>query len=385
MRIAISTIDSRELLGQYENPKPHFGTAPTALLQGFALLPHTEVHVLSCAKKVMPSPAKLADNIFFHSLHVPRLGWLRTLYQGCIRATRARLREIQPAIVHGQGTDRDGAMNSTFSGFPNVLTIHGNMRSLARINRSRPFSFNWLSAKLEGLVLPRTAGVVCLSSYTENQVKDLARRTWRVPNAVDADFFSVEPQPEPVPVVLCIGTIIHYKNQVRLIHALEPLAAKRPLKLVFLGAHDPADPYAREFLALVQQRPWCHYGGLVWRKELRQHLSRASLVMLPSLEDNCPMVVLEAQAAGIPVAGTRVGGIPDLIEDGVNGLLMNPNDLESLRTAADKILHDPALASHLAWQGRLLARERNHPKVIAQKHLDIYAEVLAHPLCSPRA
>ena len=66
---------------------------------------------------------------------VPKIGWMRTLFQGCVRATRKKIREIQPDIVHGQGTEADCAMSAVFSGFPNVLTLHGNMRAVARANQ----------------------------------------------------------------------------------------------------------------------------------------------------------------------------------------------------------------------------------------------------------
>ena len=88
MKIALLTTDSREALKTYNTPVPHFGTAPEALLQGFALVPEVEVHVLSCIRQPVNAPARLAPNIFFHSLLVPKLGWMRTGYQGCIRAVR---------------------------------------------------------------------------------------------------------------------------------------------------------------------------------------------------------------------------------------------------------------------------------------------------------
>ncbi len=51
------------------------------------------------------------------------------------------------------------------------------------------FPINWLAARLEDFVLPRTDGVVCITNYTRRAVTDLARKTWIVPNAVDAEFF----------------------------------------------------------------------------------------------------------------------------------------------------------------------------------------------------
>ena len=104
MKVAILTTDNREHYKDYETQEPSFGTAPEALMQGFALTPEAEVHVVSCVRRKVKSPAKLAPNIFFHSLYVPKIGWMRTGYQGCIRAVRKKLTDLQPDIVHGQGT-----------------------------------------------------------------------------------------------------------------------------------------------------------------------------------------------------------------------------------------------------------------------------------------
>ena len=95
MKIALLATDNRQPYREYDNPAPWFGTAPEALLQGFAQMPEAEVHVIFCTQKPMiSSPEKIAPNIFFYSLHVPKTGWLRTLYQGCVRATKKKLREI---------------------------------------------------------------------------------------------------------------------------------------------------------------------------------------------------------------------------------------------------------------------------------------------------
>jgi len=74
------------------------------------------------------------------------------------RAVRRKLKEIQPDLVHGQGTELDCAVSAVFSGFPNVVTIHGNMAELARQFRARVGSFYWLTARLENFTLKRTAG-----------------------------------------------------------------------------------------------------------------------------------------------------------------------------------------------------------------------------------
>ncbi|HZT21910.1 MAG TPA: glycosyltransferase family 4 protein [Verrucomicrobiae bacterium] len=379
LRVAQITSDGRLIIGQPHSEIPSFGQAPEALLQGFAELPEVEVHVLSCVQQPLRSREKLAPNIRFHSLHVPKIGWLRTGYQGCIRAVRKKLREIKPDIVHGQGTERDCALSAVFSGFPNVVTIHGNMRLVARVNRARPFSFLWLAARLEGFVLPRTDGVVCITHYTRQAVNPLARKTWVVPNAVDASFFEIPRQPSSPPVIVCVGAVCLHKNQIALIRALDPLAARKKFKVVFLGSAPRDEAYGRQFFELLAVRPWCEHAGFVGREELKSRLSRATLLALPSLEDNCPMVVLEAAAAGVPVVAARVGGVPDLIADGQTGLLCDPQDAASMRNAVEKILTQPEWANALAAEAKKQARERFHPRVIAQRHLEIYREVLNTP------
>jgi glycosyltransferase involved in cell wall biosynthesis len=378
MRIAILTTDSREHYRDYANPVPAFGTAPEALLQGLAQLPEVEAHVVSCVREPIKSPAKVAPNIYYHSLLVPKIGWMSSLYQGCIRAVRGKLKEIQPDIVHGQGTERDCAISAVCSGFPNVLTIHGNMRLITKVNRAKMFSFFWLAARLEELTIPRSAGVVCITHYTEDAVRDLAKRTWVVPNAVDESFFKVNSQPPPAaaPRILCVGHITLRKNQNAFIRALDSLAGRRKFEVLFLGSATAGRAYDDEFLQLVRERSWCQFGGMADRDQLKEFLRDSTALALPSLEDNCPMVVLEAMAAGVPVVAARVGGLPDLIEEGVTGLFCEPSNPGSMSGAVEKILQGDSMVRDLAKHAKGEAVKRFHPRVIAQRHLEIYREIL---------
>lgn len=377
LKIAILTSEKRAHDRDYANLTPSFGTAPEALLQGFAALPEVEVHVISCVQQPLNSPEKIAPNIFFHTLLVPKTGWMRTFYQGCIRATRKKLSEIKPDIVHGQGTERDCALSAIFSGFPNVLTLHGNMRLVAQVNRARPFSFLWLAAALEKFTLPRTDGVVCITNYTHAAVAGRARKTWVVPNAVDESFFDVVATPDlSAPAIgLCVGAVCRRKNQNEFIRALDSLAAEKKFKIIFLG-HAENDAYGREFLGLVRARPWCEHAGFAGREPLKKYFQSAAFAVLPTLEDNCPMVVLEAMAAGVPVLASKVGGVPDLIEPEITGLFCDPQQSESFSAGVARLLDGQELARKIAATAKTAARQRFHPLVVARRHLEIYREVL---------
>jgi glycosyltransferase involved in cell wall biosynthesis len=379
LKIAVITTDNRQPEKNYSAPAPYFGTAPEALLQGLALMPELEVHVVSCTQQPVKAPAKLADNTYFHSVYVPKAGWMRTSYQGCMRAVRRKLKVIKPDIVHGQGTERECAISAVFSKFPNVLTIHGNMRLIADVNHAKPLSFFWLAAQLEKITLPRTRGVICITRYTQDAVKDLARKTWVVPNAVDQKFFDVNSEPEGVPTILVVGLVCYRKNQVPFIKALDALAAGKKFRVLFVGGVSAEETVGAEFKELLASRPWCEHVGWTDRETLRKHFKTATLLALPSLEDNCPMVVLEAMAAGVPVLAAKVGGLPDLVEDSKTGLFCDPLDAASMRAGVSKLLEDAKLARELAATAKNMARERFHPLVIARRHVEIYREVLSKP------
>src|SRR5437868_4415040 len=103
MKVVQITTDNRVHFKEYARPKPYFGTAPEALLQGFALLPdQVEVHVISTSRTPMVAPPQLAPNIFFHQPLLPSWGMGRSLFLGSILAVRKLIKEIRPDIVHGQ-------------------------------------------------------------------------------------------------------------------------------------------------------------------------------------------------------------------------------------------------------------------------------------------
>jgi glycosyltransferase involved in cell wall biosynthesis len=378
VRIIQLTNDNREIQKKYDLQEPLIGMAPEALLEGFKQLGgEVEVHVVSCLQHLpRRSPHRLGENIFYHPLHVPKFGWMRTGYQGCIRAVRRKLHELQPDVVHGQGTERDCGMTAVFSGFPNVLTIHGNMGAIAGFLKSRPLTYYWIAARLERLCLRLSDGIVAISNYTQANISGYARRSWLVPNAVHPSYFGIIRRPSDSRVILCAATIGEWKNQIGLIEALEPLHREFDFELRFAGGGQPNDPYFIRFQNKLATAPWCTYLGALEREELQQELASTSIAVLPSLEDNCPMVILEASAAGVAFAASRIGGIPDLIQNNKNGVLFDPRDAHDMRDKVRALLLDSGLAGKLGKTAQQDALERFSPNVVARRHLCIYREVV---------
>lgn len=377
MKIAFLTTDNREQFGRYGDPDPYFGTAMSALLDGFALLPdQIEVHVISCAKKPMRAPEKLAPNLWFHQPVVTKLGWGRSAFAGCGLAVRKTIQRITPDLVHAQGTERDCAVSMMLAPrIPKVLTIHGHMARVAEITGARFPSYYWMAARLEARAVRKADAVVALTRYTEQRVAAGARKTWVLPNAVDERFFQVRNEAEPG-LILCVAHVHAWKRQVELMEALDAIPAHEKPRLVFLGEAS-ASEYGRRFLDAVARRSsWCEHAGNVDRTGLRDWLGRADLVVLPSIEDNCPMVALEAMAAGVPVAASDIGGIPDLVLPGISGERFNPRAPDEIAATVNHLLRNRELRHRLSSAAKAHALANYHPKAIAEKHLEIYRKLV---------
>jgi len=378
--VALLAIDARQAYREYHKPEPYFGTAPEALLQGFALVPELEVHVVSCTQKPMPAPAKLADNIWFHSLPVRKIGWLQTAYQGCIRAVRKKLHAIQPHIVHGQGTERDCAMCAIWSGFPNVLTIHGNMRDMANTFHAPFGSFGWCTAILEDYALKRTLGVFCNSGFTEENIRPRTTKTWLVPNALRESFFN-RPRSasrENPPILLNVGVIAANKRQLELLELAGRLhLSGHRFLFCFAGHADPRDPYGAEFLAKVgvaQAKGYARYEGYQSGDKLIESFDRASaLVHFPQVE-TFGLVVAEGLTRGLKLFAARCGGIVDIAKDVQDAELFEQDDLPGLEAALGRWLQQGTVAPS---NGAELMRLRYHPAAVGRLHLQIYREILS--------
>jgi glycosyltransferase involved in cell wall biosynthesis len=109
-----------------------------------------------------------------------------------------------------------------------------------------------------------------------------------------------------------------------------------------------------------------------------QHLRGATAAVLPALWwENCPMAVLEAGAAGVPVVASAVGGIPELVQDGATGLLVPPGDAVALAAAVTRLARDPQAARDLGRRGWERVRSRHDPDAHVEELLGIYREVVA--------
>ncbi|HEV2328288.1 MAG TPA: glycosyltransferase [Verrucomicrobiae bacterium] len=377
MKIALISIDNRQNERTYRETTPRFGTGVDSIIDGVSTMPELTLHVVSCTQQPMQSPEKLAPNIWFHCLQVPKFGWMRTLYQGCVRAMRKKFREIQPDIVYGVGTEREGAVGAVFSGFPNVVAMAGNMTEQARLVRAGPGSFFWLAAKMEKFLLPRADGVICNSRYMQRLVEGRARRNWLIYPGMRGVFLMPPVRTAPRERALVIaGVISPRKRQVELLNVAEELY-RRGLKFEFrfVGLAS-GDPYTKEFLHRIKplEAAGCaRYLGTPTHAEMVQIFDAASGMIHFPTEEAFGSVVSEGFARDLKFFGARTGGIVEIADGTVDAELFGPGDWAGLTgSIAGWIAKGcPSAPGNAAIMAR-----RYSPQNYVRQHLEVFQEII---------
>ena len=115
--------------------------------------------------------------------------------------------------------------------------------------------------------------------------------------------------------------------------------------------------------------------GWVTGEYKKQLLAESSIYVLPSYNEGLPMSVLEAMAAGLPIVSTPVGGIPNAVEDGKEGFLVEPGDVAALTETIARLLRDSELRAHMGSAGRKKVHDQFSPEVILPQIEALYQEL----------
>jgi glycosyltransferase involved in cell wall biosynthesis len=246
-------------------------------------------------------------------------------------------------------------------GVPYILHMHGGDFGRYYRERCGPRAQRFLTA------LYRNAQVViALSDEWKAAIEAVVpdARVVVVPNPIEVPEWTA-PLDGP-PTVLYLGVVKEAKGVYDLLRAWPAVLAAHPqarLVLAGSGELDAARALARELgVADSLELP-----GWTTGEAKAGLLKRATVFILPSHFEALPMAVLEAMGAGLPVVATRVGGIPDAIDDGRDGVLVEPRDEPAVAAALTALLADPARRTALASAARRRAEEAFSAPVIVPR------------------
>lgn len=152
--------------------------------------------------------------------------------------------------------------------------------------------------------------------------------------------------------ILCVGRMYPTKGQDILIRALARLRSEVPNCRVKFVGEGPSRLAFEDLARTLGVADRCEFLGELAANRVMELMADAVATVVPSLIDNCPLVVIESLAVGTPVIASAVGGITEMVTDGRDGLLVPPQDDEALAGALGRLLCDPALAAEMRLQAR---------------------------------
>jgi glycosyltransferase involved in cell wall biosynthesis len=241
---------------------------------------------------------------------------------------------------------------------------------------------NWLNAAAERLSLARVSAVIAVSESLGRYARRIGiapARIFVTPNGVPPRGpLAARPTPAGTWTLGCVALFRPRKGLEVLLEALARLrAAGRQVRLQAVGTFETPD-YEIQIRTLADR---LGLAGLIdWRgfsSDVNRELEQMDLFVLPSLfGEGLPMVILEAMAAGTPVIGTRVEGVPEAIRDGIDGLIAAPGDADDLARAIGSVLNGEADWQSLRTSAHARQAERFSDRSMAAGVARVYRRVL---------
>jgi glycosyltransferase involved in cell wall biosynthesis len=214
----------------------------------------------------------------------------------------------------------------------------------------------------------------------------LARPIELIYHGLELDRFQPPARRAAVPRrLLSIGQLREKKGHAYLVHACRKLRGRGYDFTCDIIGDGPEREALRALIEDLQLSEVVHLRGALPHREVMDYYGRATVFVLASVaasnadRDGIPNVFLEAMAMRLPVVGAQFSGIPELIQDGVNGLLTPPGDAEALAEVIARVWDNPALAERLAAQGRLTVEQRFD----IERNIERLAELLKSHLLRP--
>jgi colanic acid/amylovoran biosynthesis glycosyltransferase len=223
--------------------------------------------------------------------------------------------------------------------------------------------------------------IVCISSYTRSQLMNLSPYAlWSklvvARLGVDPMLFCPLPKPAQQDAfeILCVGRLTATKGQHLLIEAVDRLIQHdRSVRLRLVG-DGPDYPSLRAHKDRLAHFESIIFEGAVNQDRIRSLYAIADVLCLPSFAEGLPVVLMEAMSMNIPCVSSTIAGIPELIRDSIDGLLIPASDLDALVAALASLIDNEELRNRLAKNGRARILEHYDLTRNVEKLAQIFAE-----------
>ncbi len=197
------------------------------------------------------------------------------------------------------------------------------------------------------------------------------RSSW-IANGLAVPAVPANAVPDGPPVVVGVGRLSPEKGFDVLLRAFTTVLGDAPDSRLVLAGRGLAEDSLEDLAAELGIADAVDFVGWVPRGDVTRLLDQASVVAVPSRQEGFGLIAAEAAFRERPVVATRVGGLPEVVEDGVTGLLVDPDSPEQLAGAVRGLIADPSRAARLAEASRVRAERLFSEERLLSEHADLY-------------
>lgn len=224
--------------------------------------------------------------------------------------------------------------------------------------------------------------VILLSDFLYSDIENFVQRDMVhiCPNGIpdSGKYAGTKNLASDVPKILFLSNLIKSKGIFVLLEALNKLKNKNiEFSCIVVGREgDVTELQFQQKLSTLGLNGSVKYQGGVYGEEKYEIMNSVDVLTLPTFFECFPLVLLEAMEHGLPVISTREGGIPDIVEDGVNGYLVAREDADELAEKLEKMILDPQLRTRMGNAGREKFEHHFKLDIFERRLVNILAEVI---------
>jgi len=343
------------------------------LVAGLTRMPDLQVHVVTTDRTCRKADVSTDGAATIHRLpHRPRrvltgaVGWGR-------RRIKRYLKALAPTVVHSH--DVYGLMVKGLR-MPRVFTIHGFIHADTAVSGT-PFSQirSRLWRRVETAGWRNQGHIISISPYVRSRLTGLDETVVHdIDNPVAESCFDIRPR-ERGATIFSAAVLSPRKNPLALIEAVRILIDRGlDVQLRLAGPLRDAG-YVRRIVERIREPKLARHVkllGTISAAAVRRELAAASVFALVSLEENSPMGVEEAMAAGLPVVTSDRCGMPHMVRDNESGYLVDPTDPADIAGRLEVLIRDEGRRRAMGNRSRMIALERFHPAVVAMRTVEVY-------------
>ena len=238
----------------------------------------------------------------------------------------------------------------------------------------------------EKRALKKATAIISVSEFTGNLTNTLfglKRRFSVIPNSIDTNFFKPEDQ-KSNDTILYFGSLIRKKGLLELPFIFNKVVESNPNAKLILVGKDVPDIISGNSSTWAMMRSLfsekalanTNYVGSVDYAQIKKHIDDATICVFPSFAEALPVSWLEAMALEKAVVASNVGWANEIIDDGVDGFLVNPKDHSVYATKISQLLDDTDLRSSFEKNARKKSIDRFDLKVVVEKNVAFYRSII---------